>query len=178
MGDLAELDARTKRLEDLAAADEREISRLEDIEAIKRLKYKYFRTLDYKRWNEMAECFADDATTSYYDERYQPQGVDEIISFLSHAMGRATLFGIHHGHHPEIEITSDTTARGTWFLYNYMIDARDNINMLLAAVYDDEYVKVNGQWKIKHTYSTRLLEDRWERGDIPSLELTANMFAR
>jgi len=178
LNELEALETGIKRLEDLAAAEEREISRLEDIEAIRRLKYKYFCTLDHKQWDKMSECFTEDATTSYYDERYQPQDVEEIMDFLSHSLGRPTVFGVHHGHHPEIEIISETTARGTWFLYNYMIDTRSQLSLLLAAVYEDEYVKVDGQWKIKRTYSARVLEDRWERGDVPSLELEANMFSR
>jgi len=61
MADLAELEAR--------------IRRLEDIEAIRRLKYKYFRCLDSKLWDEFAECFTEDATTSYSDGQYRPQGI-------------------------------------------------------------------------------------------------------
>ena len=177
MSEVEALETGIKRLEELAAAEEREISRLEDIEAIRRLKYKYFRTLDRKQWDKMAECFTEDATTSYYDERYQPQDVEEIMGFLSHSLGRASLFGIHHGHHPEIEITSRTTARCTWYLYNYMIDARDNLTMLLVGVYYDDYVKVDGQWKIIRTLSSRIIEERFERSDLPTVEVAANMFA-
>ena len=38
---------------------------LHEIEAIKRLKYRYMRCLDQKRWAELAECFTEDATTAY-----------------------------------------------------------------------------------------------------------------
>jgi hypothetical protein len=51
VADLAELEARMKRFE--------------DIEAIKRLKYKYFRILDSNLWDELAECFTEQATTAY-----------------------------------------------------------------------------------------------------------------
>ncbi len=37
---------------------------LEEIEAIKRLKYKYFRCLDRKLWKEMAGCLIPDAAAS------------------------------------------------------------------------------------------------------------------
>jgi hypothetical protein len=40
------------------------MAQLEEIEAIKQLKYRYFRCLDSKRWAELAECFAPDATSS------------------------------------------------------------------------------------------------------------------
>ncbi len=163
MADLAELEAR--------------IRRLEDIEAIRRLKYKYLRCLDSKLWDEFAECFAEDATTSYSDGQYQPQGVYAIMKFIKRGLARYHFFGMHHGHHPEIEITSDTTARGTWALDNYMIDTQENKGFVTTAFYHDEYVKVNGEWKISSTGYDRVFEESWERGDTPSLNLTANMFA-
>ena len=37
----------------------------QELEAIKRLKYRYFRCLDLKRWDELKECFVEDATSAY-----------------------------------------------------------------------------------------------------------------
>jgi hypothetical protein len=58
MADLAELEARIKRLE--------------DIEAIKRLRHKYFRCLDGKLWDQMEDCFAEDVKTSYSTASLRP----------------------------------------------------------------------------------------------------------
>ena len=41
---------------------ERRIQALEDVEAIKRLKHRYWRCLDLKLWDELAGCFAPDAS--------------------------------------------------------------------------------------------------------------------
>lgn len=162
MGDLAELEAR--------------IRRLEDIEAIKNLKHRYFRTLDKKLWDEFADCFTEDAKTSYHDGKYRPEGKFAIMRFIKRGMARYSFFGLHHGHHPEIELTSDTTASGTWALYNYMIDTQENKGLLIVAFYRDEYVKVDGEWKISFTSYDRVFEESWERGDTPSLDLVTNMF--
>jgi hypothetical protein len=54
---------------DLAALEAR-IQRLEDLEEIKRLKYRYLRALDTKAWDELAETLAEDATTEYSDGAY------------------------------------------------------------------------------------------------------------
>ena len=43
---------------------ERRIRALEDVEAIKRLKYRYWRHLDLKQWDELAACFAADARST------------------------------------------------------------------------------------------------------------------
>ena len=44
-----------------------------------------------------------------------------------------------------------------------------------AAFYRDEYVKIKGQWKIKHTGYNRIFEEVWDRGETKSCKITANM---
>jgi len=161
MADLAKLEARMKRFE--------------DIEAIKRLKYKYFRTLDSKLWDELAECFTEDATTAYSGGKYSFQGKDAIMKFLKEGLN-PTMISMHQCHHPEIELTSDTTARGVWALQDYVIVTQANISLRGAAFYHDEYVKANGEWKIKHTGYERIFEEIWDRGETKSLKITASMF--
>ena len=148
---------------------------LADIEAIKRLKYKYLRCVDCKLWDELAECFSEDATTSYADGRYTPQGTDEIMGFLQKFVGLPTTLCMHRGHHPEIEITSETTAKATWALQDYVIDLKRNTSVFGAGFYNDEYVKVNGEWKIKHTGYDRTFEQVSNRADFPSLRLLQPM---
>jgi hypothetical protein len=160
MTDLAELGVR--------------IRRLEDIEAIKMLKYKYFRALDSKLWDELAQCFTDDATTGYSDGDLRFQGVDEIIGFLKSSM-RDSFFGIHHGHHPEIEVTSESTAHGVWAFYSYMIDSQEKMGLRMGALYYDDYVRIDGQWRIKHTGYNTIFQEVWNREEIRSLALTAAM---
>ena len=60
---------------------------LQEIEAIKRLKYKYMRCIDRKEWDELEECFTDDATAAYSGGKYSYTGRDAILKFLSEAMG-------------------------------------------------------------------------------------------
>ncbi|MBN2099971.1 MAG: nuclear transport factor 2 family protein, partial [Dehalococcoidia bacterium] len=44
---------------------EARVRRLEDIEAIKKLKARYWRCVDRKLWAEMAEVFTEEATADY-----------------------------------------------------------------------------------------------------------------
>src|SRR5215831_8431503 len=81
----------------------RRLERIEDIEAIKQLKYRYWRHLDLKQWDELARCFADDATVCYSSGKYEFAGVTAIMKFLSESLGMARgSVTIHQGHHPEI----------------------------------------------------------------------------
>jgi uncharacterized protein (TIGR02246 family) len=145
---------------------------IEDVEAIKRLKYKYWRCLDTKCWDEMAECFTEDATVSYGSGAYRFAGRDAIVAFLAKALGRASgSHGVHHGHHPEIERTSPTTARGRWSLYNYLFNAGEERGVREAAYYEDEYVKRDGCWLLQHTGYTYLFHEEWSRTETRWLKV-------
>src|SRR5438128_1315332 len=97
---------------------ERRILRLESIDAIKRTKYRYWRCLDLKRWDELGEVFAADALVDY-GTGLELRGVEAILDFLRRSLGGATRT-VHHGHHDDIELTSPTTAKASWALYNLL----------------------------------------------------------
>ena len=145
---------------------------LQDIEAIKQVKYKYLRCLDTKNWEEMADCFVVDATCAYEGGKYTFQGRDEIIGFLRDALGPSTMSTMHQVHHPEIEMTSEGAARGTWYLEDFVIDTKSNTMLSGTAFYHDEYVKVGGDWRLKTTGYERIFQETQNRGDIPSLKIT------
>ncbi len=150
---------------------------LQEIEAIKRLKYKYLRCLDQKLWTELEQCFTEDATSAYGDGKYSYAGRDKIMEFLRGALGPRNMITSHRVHHPEIDLTSAATARGIWALEDTVIETVSNTTIRGAAFYRDEYVKVGGQWKIKSTGYTRTFEEMVSRNDTPSLQLTANRWA-
>jgi hypothetical protein len=152
------------------------MAQLDEIESIKQLKYRYFRCLDSKRWAELADCFAPDATTSYDSGKYSFKGRDQILGFLEGALGQPTTITMHHGHHPEITLTSPTTATGTWYLEDQVIDAKRNTMLRGAAFYHDEYVKLGGSWKLQSTGYVRTFEEVQDRADTPSLKLTRTLF--
>ena len=157
-------------LEELAAR----VQVLEDLEAIRQLKYRYFRCLDLKRWDELGACFTADATVSYGAGRYQFAGRDAILHFLRDSLSveRGTV-GLHHGHHPEIELTGPTTARGSWALHNYLLNEHQQRGVRMACFYDDEYVKQEGVWRIRHTGYVPVFHEEWNRGDTPSIHVVA-----
>ena len=138
---------------------------LEELEAIKRVKYKYQRCIDTKRFDELAECFTEDATAAYDSGRYSATGREAVLEFLAGALRREDVVSLHQVHCPELELTSETTATGRWYLHDYVINpGEDNGGMpghsILqgAGFYADEYVKVDGEWKIKSTGYERTFE--------------------
>jgi hypothetical protein len=148
-----------------------------DLEAIKRLKYKYMRCLDRKLWDELREVFTEDATAAYSNGKYAYTGRDAILGFLRKSMGSPRFLSSHTVHHPEIDFTSPTTATGHWALEDtvHILDAGVTIHG--AALYEDRYVKgADGRWRIAHTGYTRTWEEMFPRESIARLELTASLW--
>jgi bile-acid 7alpha-dehydratase len=142
---------------DLAELEKR-IGIMEDIEAIKKLKAKYFRCVDKKLWDEMEEIWVEDAVADYGMGIELLQGRKAILEFLKKNLDRDTMISVHQGHNPEIEITSDITARGVWVLNDRLI-IQTIATLNGWRYYEDEYVKVKGEWKKKSTKITNILEE-------------------
>ena len=149
------------------------MNRLEAIEAIHQLKYRYFRCLDSKLWDELATCFTDDATAAYDDGKYAFEGREAILGFLHSALGSHDVVSVHHGHHPEIEIRGTDRAHGIWSLEDYLIFRESNTRLHGAAYYRDDYVCSDGVWKIAHTGYVRLFEEMWAGNDPEGWRLTS-----
>src|SRR5215475_15461842 len=86
---------------------------LYEIEQIKHTKARYFRFLDGKQWADWRTCFTDDL--HFYlgqDAKPVAASADEFVAYVSKLL--ADTVTVHHGHMPEIELTSATTATGVW----------------------------------------------------------------
>lgn len=146
------------------------------IERIKRLKYRYLRCLDQKLWDELATCFTDDAEASYSGGRYHFEGREAILDFLVRSMSAETFLSSHRVHHPEIDLTGPTSARGTWALDDVVIETAWDITIRGAAFYEDEYVLHDDTWLIARTGYRRTFEEIQPRASVEGLQLTANWF--
>jgi len=82
-------------------------------------------------------------------------GADEFMDFLQQTLGDAVT--VHHGHMPEIEITSPTTATGIWALEDWVTWPTAGIHGF--GHYHETYAKTGGQWRIQSSTLTRLRLD-------------------
>ena len=138
------------------------ITRLEDVEAIKKLKAKYWRCVDRRQPDEIVDLFTDDAVAEF-SHRGRFEGRDAIMAFVRQVAQETTTIRTHHGHNPEIEITGDYTAKGTWQIFHYMIDDQANKGRRQSGFYYDEYAKVNGEWKIKSAQLRHVFREEIDR---------------
>lgn len=133
---------------------------LDDIEAIRQLKYSYFRLLDTKRFTELGELLTENATSAYQSGRLSHNSRAAIVAFLDESLGDRGIVTMHTGHHPEIIVTSPTTAVGTWYLEDRVIVPAHDFRLEGTGIYRDEYVKMDGRWMIGHTGYDRIYEQR------------------
>jgi SnoaL-like protein len=132
---------------------------LAEVEAIKRLKYRYLRCLDQKRWEDIAGCFTEDAWASYGGGAHELRGRDAIVSFLADAMGATSFLSSHRVHHPEIDLLGPDSAVATWAFDDVVIETGAGVTVRGAGFYEDEYTKVDGHWKIRSTGYRRTFEE-------------------
>lgn len=151
-----------------------DVERLLAIEEIKNLKARYFRAMDTKDWDALGTVFAPDAVFDFREAVIDPVdgqdtgqgpepvvGGDAIVAAISEAL--STVNSVHHGHMPEIEITSETTAIATWPMEDVI--RRLNVDLRPPSAksgfkgygyYHETYVRIDGAWRIKTSKLTRL----------------------
>jgi SnoaL-like protein len=138
------------------------LQRLEAIEEIKQLKARYFRSMDTKDWDGFGSVFAPDAVMDMRAEAGEAglvRGAAAIVEFVRSAVDPVVT--VHHGHCPEIEITSETTASGIWAMEDRL---RWPAGGSLATMhgwghYHETYVLFEGRWLIETLTLTRLRVD-------------------
>ena len=112
---------------------------LVELEQIRRVKYRYLRCVDLKRWDEIADVFTQDATADYgtpsAGRPLRLGGRDEIVAFLRDSLGNG-IITLHAAGQPEIDIDGDT-ATGTWRFEDTVIATEFKVAIVGAAFYED-----------------------------------------
>ena len=160
MNEKADIEQRFHRIE-------QRLQMVEDVEAIKRLKYQYCAYCD-DNYNAdgIASLFTE---TAIWDGgsfgRYEGR---EAIRRFFHTASRVLSFAAHQVMNPIIDVQGDK-ATGIWKLFQpcTQVTAAGPRAIWLAATYNDDYVKVGGNWMFQHLKVNSLFftpyEDGWVR---------------
>ena len=141
---------------------EKRITRIEDIEAIKQLKARYCDICD-------DDHNPDRITTIFVEDGIwegggfgKSQG-HEAIRKLFQTFQQHISFSQHMVMNPIIEIEGNR-AKGTWYFLGPFTFRKNNEAKWLAARYEDDYIKVNGEWKYQHLRAHLRISANYEKG--------------
>ncbi len=141
---------------------ERRLRVLEDIESIKRLKALYCAYCDDSfNLDDLAMVYSEDA---YWEAGHHgsAQGRDQILAMMSGSPNR-TPFVVHMVMNPIIEVDGDK-ATGIWYLFMARTHAEGNQAVWGSARYDEEYTRVDGEWKISRQKVTENFRTPFDQG--------------
>lgn len=151
---------------------EANLARLTAIEEIRQLKGRYFRLLDGRDFQAMADVFCHDAqfdctdglrTMNAQGQLEGPvgpvvEGRDNIMSWISESFADRT--SLHHGHNHEVTIVSENEACGIVSMED-RIRTPDRRRVVIEAAghYRERYRLEDGQWRIAYARLTRVFAD-------------------
>lgn len=140
---------------------EERITYLEDVEALKQLKYNYCDACDDKHdADRIASLFTEDGVWDGGPFGLA-KGRDEIWDLFHNTHSPSILFSQHRVTNPLITINGNT-AHVKWKFMAPMTN-KDG-KLWVSAVYDDDYVKIDGIWKFKHLKATVFFTAPYELG--------------
>jgi hypothetical protein len=164
-----------------AAALEREIGALEDVNAIKKLQRSYGFYTDKQLWTAAADLFAADGSIEVGGQGVYV-GRERIRAFLARSgpeLPQPRRLYDHMQLQPIVTVASDgSSARGRWHVF-----AQEAVHGEYArwglGVLENEYVKEDGVWKIKrhHFFTTMYTpyEAGWAKEAIPNAGPAADL---
>jgi hypothetical protein len=134
------------------------VEKLLALEEIRKVKAKRCRAVDQKDWELYIECHTPDCRSNVagpggaVGARAMAEGVAKQLE------GRTS---IHHVHTPEIDFTSDTTAKGTWAMEDMLWWTVDGQERWLHGYghYFETYEKRDGRWLISSRELKRIRVD-------------------
>jgi hypothetical protein len=146
---------------------------LHEMEAVKQVHIRYFRSMDAKRWQDFGELFVADSVVRFVaagevGKLRGPalpdqviRGRDEIVAAYSKTLHDAVTK--HHGYLPEVVLTSATTATSLWQVQEH-IEAGAGSPLESVDVgygyHSSQYEKcADGCWRISELDIARSVED-------------------
>lgn len=135
-----------QRLEEL----EKRVTDAEDLEEVRQLQYKFVNCVAFMNWDELLSYFADDATMDVGLDHVPPLvGIEAIRERFMNTISKG-----HTGEdgpyvvHPIVSKQGDI-IKGNFMLYVQVRYVRTGQAMFwLQNIYNNEYKKVDGVWKI------------------------------
>lgn len=141
-----------------------DMEKMAAIAEIHALKARYFRMMDSKDWAGLEATFAPDlladfrAASGGYDESQLTHGAADYVAKIAGILN--SIITVHHGHMPEIMLTSPTSATGIWAMEDklWVQEGSDLPFRFLHGYghYHEKYVRLADGWRIQEIRLSRL----------------------
>lgn len=123
---------------------EERVRRLEDIEDIRTLRFRYHQYINEGWHDKIADLFTKDAV-GQMDTLARWEGREAIRAFFVTAPASVSLVK-QFPHNHIVEINGDMAKGISYFEARY---AANGTSLMIAGSYDEEYVRTAGRWLIK-----------------------------
>lgn len=120
------------------------VSSVEDWVTIAQLKHEYCHRIDAGDYTGWADLFTTDGVFTAGDSF---EGRDDLLSFAENVFDDQYEATAHVVTNPVITVDGDR-ATGRFYLY-FLTEAPDGTLGWTQARYEDEFRRVNGQWRIE-----------------------------
>jgi len=150
------------------------VDRLSSVEELRRLMGRYVRYADHRRWQDLAGLFTPDGTFTPHKPDgsvwLRMEGREQIAATVGASGGPKDVL-IHHLFSSEVDIDSETSARGLWSMEDLIIRGENKDGQVEAPKdfpfktmhgyghYHARFVKVDDAWYIAELEQTRLRLD-------------------
>jgi hypothetical protein len=158
MTDASELAAMRQELDALKG----EVTRLNDVNAVRKLQYTYGYFIDQSQYNECVDLFADDGEVWFLGGIYKgKEGVKRLYKDRFQTQFTQGHNGPRYGwllDHPQLQMVIDISPDGKTTQLRGPSTGRSSLHETAegqqrawweGGIYENEYVKVDGVWKIK-----------------------------
>jgi hypothetical protein len=146
------IESKLNALENQVKAQEKELTTLKDIEAIKKLQKAYGYYVEHMMAQEIIDCFSDspDVVLNWIEgqflgkegvRRYFDRWREPNPDFLHQVMPIAGIIDVDPG---------GKTAKGRWYAFGAIFIPGDTgvMRSFVGGIYENEYIKEHGKWKI------------------------------
>lgn len=136
---------------------EARIRKLEDVHEIKNIQAQYSYLIDTVQMEALADLFADDFVWEGGFDKNSMNTVTskpQLLKLLKKAAEATTMIR-HQATTPYIKVEGDN-AKGTWYVLGMMtaITPEGKVAKWVQGRLDNEYIRINGEWKISRKSTT------------------------
>lgn len=130
--------------QDLAA----KVCALQDIEAIRTLKFRYLNACDDKQPDLVRDCFAPGKVAINFGHIGEFESREAFVAVFVELGCQEHIVDMHHAENMIVDLTGPDSASARVGLRFHSINTLDQTSVQLGGHYFDEYQRIDGQWVI------------------------------